>query len=105
MKKRIGLARAIITNPEIMLYDEPTAGLDPMTSRDISYLILKLQQQFDMTAIAVTHDMICTSIIADKVALLANGIIKYEGTLSELKQIEDSEIQSFFFEEEISARG
>ncbi len=96
MKKRIGLARAIITNPELMLYDEPTAGLDPMTSRDISHLILKLQQQFGMTAIAVTHDMICSSIIADRVAVLMNGLIKYQGALSELKQVEDSELRSFF---------
>lgn len=96
MKKRIGLARAIITNPELMLYDEPTAGLDPMTSRDISHLIVKLQQQFGMTAIAVTHDMICSSIIADRVAVLMNGLIKYQGTLSELKQVEDSELRSFF---------
>ena len=96
MKKRIGLARALITNPRIMLYDEPTTGLDPITAREISYLIKELQQRYQPTSIAVTHDMTCARIIADKAAVLDDGIIEYEGTVSGMEKVSNEVVRSFF---------
>lgn len=96
MKKRIGLARALITNPRIMLYDEPTTGLDPITAREISYLIKELQQRYQPTSVAVTHDMTCARIIADKAAVLHDGIIEYEGTVSGMEKVSNEVVRSFF---------
>ncbi len=96
MRKRIGLARALITNPRIMLYDEPTTGLDPVTAREISYLIKKMQERYRPTCIAVTHDMTCTRIIADKAAVLHDGVIQHEGTIQELEREADEVVSSFF---------
>jgi len=96
MKKRIGLARALITSPRIMLYDEPTTGLDPITAREISYLIRELQERYRPTSIAVTHDMTCTRIIADKAAVLHGGVIHHEGTIQELERVADEVVSSFF---------
>jgi phospholipid/cholesterol/gamma-HCH transport system ATP-binding protein len=96
MKKRIGLARALITNPRIMLYDEPTTGLDPVTAREISYLIKEMQDRYRPTSIAVTHDMTCTRIIADKAAVLHDGVIQHEGTIQELERVTDEVVSSFF---------
>jgi phospholipid/cholesterol/gamma-HCH transport system ATP-binding protein len=96
MKKRIGLARALITNPRIMLYDEPTTGLDPITAREISYLIKELQQRYQPTSVAVTHDMTCVRIIADKAAVLHDGIIEYEGTVSGMEKVSNEVVRSFF---------
>jgi phospholipid/cholesterol/gamma-HCH transport system ATP-binding protein len=96
MKKRIGLARALITNPRIMLYDEPTTGLDPITAREISYLIREMQERYRPTSIAVTHDMTCTRIIADKAAVLHGGVIQHEGTIPELERVADEVVSSFF---------
>jgi phospholipid/cholesterol/gamma-HCH transport system ATP-binding protein len=95
MKKRIGLARALITNPRIMLYDEPTTGLDPITAREISYLIKELQQLYQPTSIAVTHDMMCARIIADKAAVLHDGVIEYEGTISGMESVSNEVVKSF----------
>jgi phospholipid/cholesterol/gamma-HCH transport system ATP-binding protein len=96
MRKRVGLARSLITDPEFMLYDEPTTGLDPITSREISSLILKLGRKHNITSVAVTHDMICARTIADKVAVLENGIIRYEGTIDTMEQANNAFVQSFF---------
>ena len=96
MKKRVGLARALITNPRIMLYDEPTTGLDPITSREISYLMRGLQERYQLTSIAVTHDMQCAKIIADKVAILHDGCLEHQGTLETLEQSQDETVKSFF---------
>ncbi len=95
MKKRIGLARALITNPRIMFYDEPTTGLDPITAREISYLIKELQQLYQPTSIAVTHDMMCARIIADKAAVLHDGVIEYEGTISGMESVSNEVVKSF----------
>ncbi|KAA0247982.1 MAG: ATP-binding cassette domain-containing protein, partial [Chlorobiota bacterium] len=81
MRKRVGLARAIITEPMLMLYDEPTTGLDPITTKEISKLIRDLQSELKMTSIAVTHDLICAEIIADRAIVLNEGHILYEGGL------------------------
>ena len=95
MKKRIGLARALINNPRIMFYDEPTTGLDPITAREISYLIKELQQLYQPTSIAVTHDMMCARIIADKAAVLHDGVIEYEGTISGMESVSNEVVKSF----------
>jgi phospholipid/cholesterol/gamma-HCH transport system ATP-binding protein len=96
MKKRVGLARALITNPRIMLYDEPTTGLDPITSREISYLMRSLQDRYQLTSIAVTHDLQCAKIIADKVAILHDGSLEHQGTLESLERSDDDSVRSFF---------
>lgn len=102
MKKRIGLARSIITDPELMLYDEPTTGLDPITSKEISELILTLQKRLNMTSIVVTHDLICANIIADRAIFLRNSKISYEGSIPELVNSEDKFLRNFFSTEIIN---
>lgn len=102
MKKRIGLARSIITEPELMLYDEPTTGLDPITSKEISELILTLQKRLNMTSIVVTHDLICANIIADRAIFLRDSKISYEGTIPELINSDDKFLRNFFSTEIIN---
>ena len=96
MKKRIGLARSIITDPEIMFYDEPTTGLDPISSKEISELILQLQKQLKMTSIIVTHDLNCANIISDRNIFLKDGKIAYHGTFTELANSNDKFLVNFF---------
>ncbi|MBN1447196.1 MAG: ATP-binding cassette domain-containing protein [Bacteroidetes bacterium] len=96
MKKRIGLARAIIKRPKIVLYDEPTAGLDPITAREISQLILNLEEQFGITSITVTHDLECARIIANQIYILDDGVFQHSGTYEELKASSDPYTRAFF---------
>lgn len=96
MRKRVGLARSIITEPMLMLYDEPTTGLDPITTKEISKLIRDLQKELKMTSIAVTHDLICAQIIADSVIVLNDGIILFEGDLDTLTSRDDPFLKNFF---------
>lgn len=96
MKKRIGLARAIITQPDLVLYDEPTAGLDPITAREISELILNLEEQFGITSITVTHDLECARIIANRIYILETGAFQVQGTFEELKRASDPTTKAFF---------
>ncbi len=96
MRKRAGLARTLIVNPEIMLYDEPTTGLDPMTSREISKLILDMQKKYKTTSIIITHDMDCARITADRVVIMHEGEYIAEGSFDELKNSNDELICSFF---------
>lgn len=96
MRKRIGLARSIITEPKIMLYDEPTTGLDPITTKEISRLIRDLQAELKMTSIAVTHDLICAQIIADRAVMLRDGKIVLEGKLKEFTRSEEPFLKEFF---------
>lgn len=96
MKKRIGLARSIITEPRLMLYDEPTTGLDPITSKEISELIINLQKHFQMTSIVVTHDLMCAKIIADRAIFLRDAKIAYEGSIENLTNSNDKFLQNFF---------
>lgn len=96
MKKRIGLARAIITDPEIMFYDEPTTGLDPISSKEISELILDLQKKLKMTSLIVTHDLNCAHIISDRTIFIKDGKIAYQGKIEELSNSEDKFLKNFF---------
>ncbi len=105
MRKRIGLARSIITKPKLMLYDEPTTGLDPITSKEISTLILDLQHAFKMTSIIVTHDVLCAKIIADCAIVLEGGHIVREGTIEELLTAEDPFLKNFFSDKVINDNG
>jgi phospholipid/cholesterol/gamma-HCH transport system ATP-binding protein len=95
-RKRIGVARTIITEPKYLLYDEPTTGLDPQTTKEISELIVKLREDLHTTGIAVTHDPYCLHIIADKVAYIDEGKIVFEGTIEEAKQSDIEFLQIFF---------
>lgn len=96
MKKRIGLARAIIRNPEIILYDEPTAGLDPVTGKEISHLIVDVQKQYNTSAIIITHDISCAKIAANKIVVLEGGICRKEGTYEEMLHSDDNAVKQFF---------
>lgn len=95
MKKRVGLARALALEPHIMLYDEPTAGLDPITSGEINELILKLQRDRAMSSIVVTHEIHSAETISDRVALLDQGNIVFDGNFEELKKSEDPFVSLF----------
>lgn len=95
MRKRAALARVIISEPSCILYDEPTAGLDPIVSDTINRLIRRLQSHLHVTSIVVTHDMISTNHIADRVALLRSGKIHFEGTLADLHGSVDPVIRDF----------
>ncbi|WP_406843867.1 ABC transporter ATP-binding protein [Flavobacterium soyae] len=96
MRKRIGLARTLIINPEIILYDEPTTGLDTITSREISELILDIKHKQKTSSIIITHDMACAKMTADWIIVLKDGIIHAEGTYEELEKDEDEWVRSFF---------
>jgi len=96
MLKRVALARTLILKPEIILYDEPTTGLDPVTSREIDSLILKLQKKYHTSSIVISHDMNCVKNIADRVILLLDGICYANGTYDELEQSADEKIKQFF---------
>jgi len=95
MRKRAGLARAIICNPEIMLFDEPTAGLDPVMSRKIDSMILSLKVRFNMTSVVVTHDLCSAFGIADKVAMLYEGEIVECGTPEHFSKSENKLVREF----------
>lgn len=96
MRKRMGLARTIIVRPEIILYDEPTTGLDTITSREISELIMAIREKYKTTSIIITHDMDCAKITADRVLVMNDGKYIAEGTYEELENSEDEFIRSFF---------
>lgn len=96
MRKRIGLARTLILKPAIMLYDEPTTGLDPITSREISELILEMQKKYKTSSIIITHDMACAEITADRILVMNDGRIVAEGSFDELKNSQDKLVSSFF---------
>jgi phospholipid/cholesterol/gamma-HCH transport system ATP-binding protein len=95
-KKRIGVARTVILQPEIMLYDEPTAGLDPITSIEINKLINLVQDQYKTSSIIITHDLTCAKTTGDRVAMLLDGTFIKQGTFDEVFQTEDERISNFY---------
>lgn len=96
MQKRVGLARALALDPQILLFDEPTAGLDPITAEEIGKLITDLRQKRQMTAVVVTHDVHGASAYSDRMVLLHNGNIKAEGSFEDLKHSKDEFVSQFF---------
>lgn len=96
MKKRIGLARALILKPKVILYDEPTTGLDSVTSGEISELILQVQEEYKAASIIITHDMKCAQITTNRIKILDEGHFIAEGTYQELSRSTDSKIKAFF---------
>ncbi|MCH7964524.1 MAG: ATP-binding cassette domain-containing protein [Bacteroidetes bacterium] len=95
MKKRVGLARALITNPDYILYDEPTTGLDPIMSDSIDILIKELTERLNVTSIVVTHDMYSVKNVASKVAMMNEGVIHFTGSQENLINSDDPIIQEF----------
>ena len=96
MRKRLGLARTLILKPEIMLYDEPTTGLDPITSKEISHLILEVQKKYNTSSIIITHDIECARRTANRIIVIQDGICAAEGTYADLANSTDAWIRSFF---------
>ncbi len=96
MRKRISLARTLIIDPQIMLYDEPTTGLDPVTSNEISQLINQIQEQYKTSSIIITHDIACVRATAHRILLMHQGKIYKEGSLTDFETSDDPFIQSFF---------
>ncbi len=96
MRKRIGLARTLILKPEIIFYDEPTTGLDTITSREIIDLILEMKNKYKTTSIIITHDMACAKLTGDRLVILKDGIIHSEGSYETLEKSDDKWVRSFF---------
>lgn len=96
MRKRMGLARTLIVHPEIILYDEPTTGLDTITSKEISHLILDIKKKFNTSAIIITHDMACARLTGERIIILQNGKNLIEGTYDQLENSSDSSVNAFF---------
>ena len=95
-RKRIGIARTLILKPEIMLYDEPTAGLDPITCVEINNLIISVQQQYNTSSIIITHDLTCAKTTADRIALLLDGKFQTTGSFEKVFNTNDERVRSFF---------
>lgn len=95
MRKRVGLARAIILEPEYIMYDEPTSGLDPETANEINELIVLMSEKFDITSIVITHDMHSVLDVADKVVFLNNQKLSWFGTIDEMKKSEQKDLIDF----------
>ncbi len=96
MKRRIALARAIILHPKIIIYDEPTTGLDPITAKEIIQLMRTIQKKHGSSALIITHDVDCSRVIADRMILLIDGVNYAEGRFEELQASNDEKIQAFF---------
>lgn len=95
-RKRIGIARTLILRPEIMLYDEPTAGLDPITSIEINNLINRVQENFNTSSIIITHDLTCAKTTGDRVAMLLDGQFQRQGTFDEVFATDDERVKQFY---------
>lgn len=96
MRKRISLARTIIVDPEIMLYDEPTTGLDPVTSHEISLLINEIQEKYKTSSIIITHDIECAKTVANRIIMLQEGEVYKEGMLADFENSDDELVKSYF---------
>jgi phospholipid/cholesterol/gamma-HCH transport system ATP-binding protein len=95
-KKRIGIARMLILQPEIILYDEPTGGLDPITCVEINNLIKKVRQQYNTSSIIITHDLSCAKSTGDRIVMLSDGKFLKQGSFEEVFNTDDSRIRSFY---------
>lgn len=96
MKRRIALARTLILKPKIILYDEPTTGLDPITSKEIIELMKSIQMKYKTSSIIITHDIDCARVISNRMILLVDGINYAEGTFEDLTNLKDEKVQAFF---------
>ena len=96
MRKRAGLARTLVLQPEIILYDEPTTGLDPYTARDINDLIVRIQEIYNVSSIVVTHDLKCTRRVSDRIVILQDGNFIAMGSFEELENHADEMIRNYF---------
>ena len=96
MRKRIALARTLILKPEIILYDEPTTGLDPITGKEISHLMLDIQKKYNTSSIIISHDINCVKIVANRIVMLIDGICYATGTYNELENSTDTRVKQFF---------
>ncbi|GAB3932131.1 ABC transporter ATP-binding protein [Larkinella terrae] len=97
-RKRIGIARTLILKPEIMLYDEPTAGLDPITSNEINHLINEVQERHNTSSIIITHDLTCAKTVGDRIAMLLDGRFERQGTFDEVFEDSNDERAKQFYE-------
>ncbi|MCB0597999.1 MAG: ATP-binding cassette domain-containing protein [Lewinellaceae bacterium] len=96
MQRRIALARTLILRPRIILYDEPTSGLDPITAKEIIELMLKVQKEYNTSALIITHDMDCARVIANRMIILIDGKNYAEGNYEALSKLPDPRVQAFF---------
>ncbi len=96
MKKRAGLARTLMLSPELIIYDEPTTGLDPFTSESISHLIMKVKEKYNTSSIIITHDIQCATITGNRITVLDDGKLIAGGTVQELKEHPDENVRMFF---------
>lgn len=96
MRKRVALARTLILKPEIILYDEPTTGLDPITGKEISHLMLDIQKKYNTSSIIISHDINCVKIVANRIVMLIDGICYATGTYNELENSTDRRVKQFF---------
>ena len=96
MRKRIALARTLILKPQIILYDEPTTGLDPITGKEIIELMNKIQEKYNTTSLIISHDMNCVRMASDRVVILVDGRCYADGTYEQLKQNTDPKVKQFF---------
>ena len=96
MRKRIALARTLILKPEIILYDEPTTGLDPITGKEISMLMLEVQKKYNTSSIIISHDINCVKVVSNRIVMLIDGMCYTSGTYEELKTSTDMKIHKFF---------
>ena len=95
-RKRIGIARTLILRPDIMLYDEPTAGLDPLTCLDINSLINQVQEQYQTSSIIITHDLSCAKMVGDRMVMLLDGKFERKGTFEEIFDTDDERVKPFY---------
>ena len=95
-KKRIGIARTLVLRPEIMLYDEPTAGLDPISSIEINSLIRDIKEQFSVSSIIIPHDLVCAKTTGDRLVMMFDGVVQKQGTFEEVFNSDDERIKSFY---------
>lgn len=95
-KKRIGIARTLVLRPEIMLYDEPTAGLDPISSIEINALIKNIKEEFLVSSIIITHDLVCAKTTGDRLVMMFDGVVQREGSFEEVFESDDERIKSFY---------